>query len=315
MSISTLDTGTKVFLLAPAPRRRRRGSGREAERRAGPDAGRRQRERRVRLRRRESTFMRAFRDGVQPELDFRAGREVTELLMACYMSAEQERVIDVEAGRLVDLHAAGRPAGGCRMTIGRRDWLRQMAAASPGLACAVASCGATPDSFLQGRPTPAASSGQARVRGVTLGVQSYSFRDRPLDGAHCGDAAARPDDSCELWQGHVEPREVLTRGDAAVARDRAARRVPSRSSESSTAPASLSTPTTSASKMTSATPRSRAASRWPARWAPRSSPHRRGPASATSRPIAARQRCRSACTITRVSTLTNLRRPRTSQRR
>jgi predicted dehydrogenase len=36
----------------------------------------------------------AFRDGVQPELDFRAGRDVTELLMACYMSAEQERVIN-----------------------------------------------------------------------------------------------------------------------------------------------------------------------------------------------------------------------------
>jgi hypothetical protein len=36
----------------------------------------------------------AFADGVQPELDFRAGLEVTELLMACYMSAEQERVLD-----------------------------------------------------------------------------------------------------------------------------------------------------------------------------------------------------------------------------
>ena len=33
-------------------------------------------------------------DGVQPELDFHAGREVTELLMACYMSAEQERVVE-----------------------------------------------------------------------------------------------------------------------------------------------------------------------------------------------------------------------------
>jgi predicted dehydrogenase len=38
-------------------------------------------------------FTRAFLDGVQPELDFRAGREVTELLMACYSSAEQERVL------------------------------------------------------------------------------------------------------------------------------------------------------------------------------------------------------------------------------
>jgi predicted dehydrogenase len=38
-------------------------------------------------------FVNAFLDGVQPELDFRAGLSVTELLMACYMSAEQERVI------------------------------------------------------------------------------------------------------------------------------------------------------------------------------------------------------------------------------
>jgi predicted dehydrogenase len=38
-------------------------------------------------------FVRAFLDGVQPALDLRAGLEVTELLMACYMSAEQERVL------------------------------------------------------------------------------------------------------------------------------------------------------------------------------------------------------------------------------
>jgi predicted dehydrogenase len=39
-------------------------------------------------------FVRCFADGVQPELDARAGLEVMELLMACYMSAEQERVVD-----------------------------------------------------------------------------------------------------------------------------------------------------------------------------------------------------------------------------
>ena len=39
-------------------------------------------------------FVRAFLDGVQPALDLRAGLEVSELLMACYMSAEQERVLD-----------------------------------------------------------------------------------------------------------------------------------------------------------------------------------------------------------------------------
>ena len=39
-------------------------------------------------------FVRCFADGIQPELDARAGLEVVELLMTCYLSAEQERVID-----------------------------------------------------------------------------------------------------------------------------------------------------------------------------------------------------------------------------
>ena len=42
---------------------------------------------------------------------------------------------------------------------------------------------------------------------VTLGVQSYSFRDRPLDAA----IAAMQKlglTSCELWQAHIEPRQV-----------------------------------------------------------------------------------------------------------
>ncbi len=39
-------------------------------------------------------FVRCFLDGEPPWLDFRAGLDVTRLLMACYMSAEQERVID-----------------------------------------------------------------------------------------------------------------------------------------------------------------------------------------------------------------------------
>jgi predicted dehydrogenase len=38
-------------------------------------------------------FVRCFLDGVQPEEDFRAGLEVTELLMTAYMSAEQEKTL------------------------------------------------------------------------------------------------------------------------------------------------------------------------------------------------------------------------------
>jgi predicted dehydrogenase len=38
-------------------------------------------------------FVKCFLDGRQPAESFHAGLEVTELLMACYMSAEQERTL------------------------------------------------------------------------------------------------------------------------------------------------------------------------------------------------------------------------------
>ncbi|NBB99875.1 MAG: Gfo/Idh/MocA family oxidoreductase [Bacteroidetes bacterium] len=45
-------------------------------------------------------FTRCFLDGRQPALDFHAGREVVRLLMAAYMSAEQERTLTLPAPAL-----------------------------------------------------------------------------------------------------------------------------------------------------------------------------------------------------------------------
>jgi predicted dehydrogenase len=94
LSVSTLDTGTKVFLS-----RRLRGNIGEdliekqnAEQGLMPLVGNESAEYGYEAENR--AFIGAFLDGVQPELDFHAGRDVTELLMACYMSAEQERVIE-----------------------------------------------------------------------------------------------------------------------------------------------------------------------------------------------------------------------------
>ena len=96
LSMSSLDAGEAL----PESRGSRgvgRGPGGEAERRAGAHAGGRQRVGRVRIRGREPPFRPAFLDGKQPELDFEAGLSVTELLMAAYMSAEQERVVGLAA--------------------------------------------------------------------------------------------------------------------------------------------------------------------------------------------------------------------------
>ena len=93
MSSNTLDTGAKVFLS-----RRLRGMAGEdliekqnAEQGLMPLLGNESAEYGYEAENR--AFVTAFAQGRQPELGFHAGREVTELLMTCYMSAEQGRVV------------------------------------------------------------------------------------------------------------------------------------------------------------------------------------------------------------------------------
>ena len=94
MSVSTLDGGTKVFFS----RRLQEQAGEDliekqnAEQGLMPLVGNESAE--YGYENENRAFTRWFLDGVQPELNFHAGRDVTELLMACYMSAEEERVIE-----------------------------------------------------------------------------------------------------------------------------------------------------------------------------------------------------------------------------
>ena len=51
---------------------------------------------------------------------------------------------------------------------------------------------------------------ESRIAGVLIGIQSYSFRDRDLQGVIDGMVATGLT-SCELWEAHVEPRELRGR--------------------------------------------------------------------------------------------------------
>jgi predicted dehydrogenase len=94
MSVSTLDGGAKVFF---SRRLRDQQTGEDliekqnAEQGLMPIVGNEAAE--YGYENENRAFTRWFLDGVQPELNFHAGRDVTELLMTCYMSAEEERVI------------------------------------------------------------------------------------------------------------------------------------------------------------------------------------------------------------------------------
>ena len=148
MSVSTLDGGTKVFF-----------SRRLQEQEAGEDLIEKQNAEQglmpivgneaasTATKTRTAPSRDAFLDGVQPELNFHAGRDVTELLMACYMSAEEERVIEWKPSNLLATcrRRPGDEAGGAMF------WRRQRLGLCRGL---------------------------QRRRPVTIGVQSYSFRDR-----------------------------------------------------------------------------------------------------------------------------------------
>jgi predicted dehydrogenase len=100
MSTSSLEGGTKVFFS----RRLREQAGEDlvekqnAEQGLMPIVGNEAAE--YGYENENRAFARWFADGVQPELDFRAGLEVTELLMTCYMSAEGGRVMDWKPANL-----------------------------------------------------------------------------------------------------------------------------------------------------------------------------------------------------------------------
>ncbi len=54
-------------------------------------------------------------------------------------------------------------------------------------------------------PAAHAAKIDSKVKGVQLGAQSYSFRDRPMDKAIAAFKEVGLGE-CELWQGHVEPQ-------------------------------------------------------------------------------------------------------------
>jgi len=82
----------------------------------------------------------------------------------------------------------------------RREW-NKLALGSIAAAGAVA--GLPAGIFAAAKPN-------SKIKGVQLGAQSYSFRDRPLDDAIKAFVEIGLS-SCELWSGHLEPRGLNSR--------------------------------------------------------------------------------------------------------
>lgn len=78
-------------------------------------------------------------------------------------------------------------------TLTRRAWNRLAIGA-------VAAASLPLEAFAAAKPN-------SRIKGVHLGAQSYSFRDRTLDEAiqAYGEVGLS---TCELWSGHLEPRDL-----------------------------------------------------------------------------------------------------------